>query len=224
MIARFDWQIGGTPSRAASGPTWSWSHRLLGLLLAGLTAVFFLWLLFHHLFAADFALLPALLGEMVRLMEAAGLVTLAALWAVWLWQGRGPGRRAAAPAPPALSLAELYALSPAEFEQYVAHLFRKKGYKVSQRGRSGDQGVDLELVGRGGKRAIVQCKRYQRAIGPDVVRELYGTLVHEGVAHAFLVTTAPISDAARSWARGKPMTLIDGNLLVEVAGALCEVE
>lgn len=217
MIARFDWQIGQRPARAAAQPGWGWSHRLVGFLLAGLTAVFLLWLLFHHLFADDFALLPALLAEIVRLLEAAGLVTLAALWGVWLWQGRRP---IAAPSNPALTLAELYALSPAEFEQYVARLFRQKGYKVSLRGRSGDQGVDLELVRPGGKRAIVQCKRYQRAIGPDVVRELYGTLVHERVAHAFLVTTAPISDAARDWARGKPITLIDGKLLVETAARL----
>lgn len=217
MIARFDWQIGGRPARTAAQAGWGWSQRTVGLLLGGLTAVFLLWLLFHHLYADDFALLPALLDEMVRLLEAAGLVTLAALWGVWLWQRQRP-----VPVPPAptLSLTELYALSPTEFEQHVAHLFRQKGYKVTQRGRSGDQGVDLELVRRGGKRAIVQCKRYQRAIGPDVVRELYGTLVHERVAHAFLVTTAPISDAARDWARGKPITLIDGKLLVETAERL----
>jgi hypothetical protein len=217
MIARFDWQIGRRPARAAAQPGWGWSQRMVGWLLGGLTAVFLLWLLFHHLYADEFALLPALVDEMVRLLEAAGLVTLAALWGVWFWQRQRP-----VPVPPAptLSLTELYALSPTEFEQHVAHLFRQKGYKVTQRGRSGDQGVDLELVRPGGKRAIVQCKRYQRAIGPDVVRELYGTLVHERVAHAFLVTTAPISDAARDWARGKPITLIDGKLLVETAERL----
>ena len=52
------------------------------------------------------------------------------------------------------------------------------------------------------------------------MRELYGTLIHEKVAHAFLVTTADISDAAREWARGKPMTLIDGKMLVQVVTAV----
>jgi restriction system protein len=74
----------------------------------------------------------------------------------------------------------------------------------------------------GGKRAIVQCKRYRRPVGPDVVRELYGTLIHERVAHAFLVTTADISNSARQWAAGKPMTLIDGALLVQISARLLD--
>jgi restriction system protein len=66
----------------------------------------------------------------------------------------------------------------------------------------------------------VQCKRYRNAIGPDIVRELFGTMIHERVHHAFLVTTASISDSAREWAAHKPMTLIDGPTLVQIAAAL----
>ena len=122
------------------------------------------------------------------------------------------------------TLEELYALDPLEFEQYVARLFRQKGYTVTHRGRSGDKGVDLELKKVGGKRAIVQCKRYRRPVGPEVVRELFGTLVHERVSHAFLVTTADISQSARTWAQDKPMTLIDGSLLAQVSDKLMDAE
>jgi hypothetical protein len=45
-------------------------------------------------------------------------------------------------------------------------------------------------------------------------------MIHERVHHAFLVTTADISDAARQWAKHKPMTLIDGATLVSIASAL----
>jgi restriction system protein len=96
----------------------------------------------------------------------------------------------------------------------------KKGTKCHCAVGSGDLGVDLVITSTGGKRAIAQCKRYRSTIGPDIVRELYGTLMHEGVSHAFLVTTAEISDAAREWARGKPMTLIDGPTLVQIATSL----
>ncbi len=122
------------------------------------------------------------------------------------------------------TLDELYDLSPQEFEQYVARLFRKKGYTVTHRGRSGDKGVDLELERTGGKRAIVQCKRYRRPVGPEVVRELFGTLVHERVSHAFLVTTANISKSAREWTQDKPMTLIDGSLLIQVSENMMQKE
>ena len=101
------------------------------------------------------------------------------------------------------ALDELQDLSPKEFEHYVAGLFRRKGYRAVVRGRAGDHGVDLELRAPTGKRAIVQCKRYQNTVGEDVVRELFGTLIHE-----------------RDWAQGKPITLIDGRTLVRIAASL----
>jgi hypothetical protein len=215
MIARFDWQtrFSATPQKAQRPSRMS--YRVGGVLLGGLTAVYLFWLLFHLLSANAFAALPAIWREMLRLLEMAGGITLAALWGVWLWQRpRPPVLKFAAPV---LSRDELYTLDPTEFEQYVANLFRQKGYNVHLRGRSGDKGVDLEVKQPGGKRAIVQCKRYRRPVGPEVVRELFGTLIHERVAHAFLVTTADISPSAREWAQGKPITLIDGNLLVSLS-------
>jgi restriction endonuclease Mrr len=47
-------------------------------------------------------------------------------------------------------------------------------------------------------------------------------MMHEGVAHAFLVTTADISEASRQWAAGKPITLIDGQALAQIVAALDE--
>ncbi len=221
MIARFDWQIGrrsGRQSRVLSG---HWSARRVGVWLGSLTAVFLSWMLFHYALVPHwFANWPPVLADTLRLLEAAGIVTVVLLWVVWGWQYVQEERPFAPPAPGPLPITALYALSPGEFEQYVASLFAQKGYKVKLRGRSGDHGVDLELSQPSGKRAIVQCKRYQRTIGPDIVRELYGTLIHERVAHAFLVTTADISESAREWAQGKPITLIDGELLVQVAAVL----
>jgi restriction system protein len=122
---------------------------------------------------------------------------------------------------PAAGRSGLYDLSPRQFERYVAAIFRRKGYQVRLTGGSGDHGVDLELHDlRSSRRAIVQCKRYQNTVGEELVRELYGTLLHELAYHAFLVTTADISDAAREWAQGKPITLIDGAALVEIDAAL----
>jgi restriction system protein len=155
---------------------------------------------------------PAAVAEFVTLLELATGFTLVVIWtAVW-WRQRQQTSYALLQ----LDREELHALDPREFERYVARLFRRKGYRVKLRGRSGDQGVDLEVVQRSGKRAVVQCKRYQRTISPDIVRDLYGTLLHEKVAHAFLVTTADISAASRQWAAGKPITLIDGETLVRI--------
>ena len=189
------------------------------LIIAGLTVLFVLWLAYHSVIQpAWLASLPPAMTELVGLLEAAGAFTLGFLWFALWWQRK---QRQDVPLP-AKDLVDLLALSPAEFEQYVGQLFRQKGYRVKLRGSKGDLGVDLELTKPGGKRAVVQCKRYHNTIDPKVVRELYGTLVHERVSHAFLVTTADISDAARKWARYKPITLIDGETLAQIAAALGE--
>lgn len=190
-----------------------------GLITIGvLTAAFLSWLMLRWILRPDWLeQLPAIVLELVALGETAGAFTLAFLWAGLGWRYWRHFPEEDSPTFAAVTLDELQSLSPRAFERYVADLFRKKGYRVIVRGGSGDLGVDLELTGVRGRRAIVQCKRYQNTIGAEIVRELYGTLIHEGVHWAFLVTTAEISDAARDWASGKPITLIDGEMLVDVA-------
>ena len=193
-----------------------------GLVIIGVLTLWLLaWLLFRWLFQPQwFSRLPGIAAEIVALVETAGAFTLAFLWAglgLRYWRQFQTARPRT---PPVLTLEKMQALSPKAFERYVAGLFRQKGYRVVVRGSSGDLGVDLELTGPEGRKAIVQCKRYQNTIGAEIIRELYGTLIHERVVWAFLVTTADVSDAAREWAAGKPITLIDGTTLMEIAQKL----
>lgn len=193
------------------------------LLAAVLTLLTLFWLFYRAVVQpAWIGRLPDPAYELLRLVETANAITLALLWAVLGW--RRWQRQRSTPLPPVVSVNDLYALSPGAFERYVGGLFRRKGYKVKLRGRSGDLGVDLEITRRDGRRAIVQCKRYRHTVGAEIVRELFGTLIHERVSHGFLVTTADISDAAREWAANKPLTLIDGDLLVQIATALAAEE
>jgi restriction system protein len=216
MVVRTEWRFGQQSPQFKTQPRPAvalHSRWIIGLL----TAVYFFWLLIRAVSQpAWLTQLPGVAAEFVRLVEVGWLATLIVLWGLVWWQGRQESVRPLLP----LTLDQLYNLQPAEFEQYVAQLFRQKKFKVTVRGRSGDLGVDLVIIRPGGKRAIVQCKRYRNTIGPEIVRELYGTLIHEGVSHAFLITTADISDSARTWAQGKPMTLIDGPTLVAIACSL----
>ena len=188
------------------------------LILSTLTLLFLFWLVFTWLNPPTWlATLPSLLFEFLQLIEMATAITLLLLWAGLLWrnyQHRTGARKQH------LDIDEIYGLSPGDFEHYVADLFRQKGYRVIVRGGSGDHGVDLELFGENNRRAVVQCKRYRDTVGEKVVRDLYGTLLHERASHAFLVTTADVSDAARKWAKGKPITIIDGSTLVDIASVL----
>ncbi|MDX1413709.1 MAG: restriction endonuclease [Candidatus Promineifilaceae bacterium] len=187
---------------------WAWLGFAFALLL--------LWLTYHYLVRPSWLnLLPRFFSEFLYLIELASITTLATVATVYRWRQRRKGQSLTT-----VTVEMLYNLSPADFEKYVGELFRKKGYRVKMRGQKGDRGVDLILSQANGRMAVVQCKRYRHTIGPDIVRELFGTMIHERVHHAFLVTTADISDAAREWAKFKPMTLIDGPTLVEIAAAL----
>lgn len=187
-------------------------------ILSALTGLFVLWVLWRYGMAADpFGRAPRGLVELLGLLTGAGLLTLIALWTLVVWQRQK--LRYETPRT-AMTVEQLYALSPRDFEHFVAGLFERRGYFVEVRGRSGDLGVDLVLTQASGRLAIVQCKRYRHAIGPEVVRELFGTMVHERAYHGFLVTTAEISSSARAWAADKPITLVDGQALSRLSGSV----
>ena len=116
------------------------------------------------------------------------------------------------------TLERLLALSPGEFEEWTGVLFERHGYRVRNTPDTADHGIDLMVTSPRGERAVVQCKRYRGTVGEPVVRDLYGTMLHVEADLGFLVTTGSISRAARTWARGKPLELIDGQRLVRLTG------
>lgn len=147
---------------------------------------------------------------------------LAAGWLVIGWQART--RRAPASARPgeisppvSVTLAELQALSPGEFEAWVQRLFKSRGFYAENTPDSADHGIDLRLIAPDGERSVVQCKRYGGVVGEPAIRDLYGVMRAGQHARGYLVTTGRFSVAARRWARGKPLELIDGQRLVRLA-------
>lgn len=116
----------------------------------------------------------------------------------------------------ARTLAQLLQLTPSEFEEWTGELFRRHGYRVVNTPDTADHGIDL-LVYRDGKRGVVQCKRYRGTVGEPIVRDLFGVIMHDGADRGYLVTTGRISHQARRWARGRPLELIDGERLVQLA-------
>ena len=88
------------------------------------------------------------------------------------------------------SIERIRALSWQEFEHLVAEAYRRKGYRVAERGGAGaDGGIDIELRASG-KTLVVQCKRWKnRTIGVELVRELLGAMTGEQAHGAIFVTT-----------------------------------
>jgi restriction system protein len=115
------------------------------------------------------------------------------------------------------TLAEMLALEPVEFEGWVAILFQLIGYTVKNTQAVADHGIDLQVSNEHVRYGLVQCKRYRGTVGEPLVRDLYGTLIHENADYAWLVTTGGVSKQAREWVNAKPLELWDGQKLVEMA-------
>lgn len=146
------------------------------------------------------------------------IVVGVALVIAWRSLLRSWARRLRASPWPALSADALYKLTPSQFEEYVAkRLFARHGYTVENTPDSRDGGVDIVVVDGNGRRAVVQCKRYQGTVGASAVRDLYGTMIHNDADMAYLVATGKISAEAQAWAAGKPLVLIDGTRLARLA-------
>lgn len=108
-----------------------------------------------------------------------------------------------------------------DFEHLVRELFERefasRGGEVKVTQSSSDGGVDAVAFDpdpiTGGK-IVIQAKRYTRTVGVAAVRDLYGTMQHEGASRGLLITTADYGPDAHKFAAGKPITLLTGaNLL-----------
>lgn len=127
------------------------------------------------------------------------------LRAIWRRYRRGQWARAQR------DLSALRAMTPGEFETFTAAAFEARGWRVEIVGREGhaDGGLDL-LLFKGGRRVVVQCKRYAAKVGAPTVRETVGVMVHHRAQGAFVVALSGFTRAAEQWARGKQIRLIDG--------------
>jgi len=119
-------------------------------------------------------------------------------------------------------LDQLQNLSGSEFESLVAKIFRKMGYKVMITPKTGDEGIDIDTIDPQGEKVVIQCKRWQGTVSSKVVREFYGSLMHAKAEKGFLVTTGTFSTAAIAFAKGKPISLIDGKDFIDTMATLEE--
>ena len=117
----------------------------------------------------------------------------------------------------------LAAMDWEDFEHLIRELFEKEfrtsGGEVKVTRASSDGGVDAVAFDpdpiRGGK-IVIQAKRYTNTVGLSAVRDLYGTVMNEGATKGILVTTADYGPDAYEFARGKPLTLLNGSNLLHL--------
>ncbi|TLU87849.1 MAG: restriction endonuclease [Chlorobium sp.] len=117
----------------------------------------------------------------------------------------------------------LAAMDWQDFENLIREIFEKEfvssGGEVKITQASRDGGVDAIAFDpdpiRGGK-IVIQAKRYTNVVGVSAVRDLYGTTLNEGATKGILVTTADYGPDAYEFAKGKPLTLLNGSNLLHL--------
>ena len=123
------------------------------------------------------------------------------------WQRRSIQRKADS----ASSAIDLLDLSPTEFENMVVELYSAMGHRASRTGQAGDHGIDVVVNAKNGEKWVVQCKRWRGSVGEPVIRDFFGAMHHEKADRGAIITTGTFTEQAKTWARGKPITLLEGH-------------
>jgi len=102
------------------------------------------------------------------------------------------------------------------FEQYLATMFRRLGYRVEVVGSArGDYGGDL-VIRTNGIRTIVQAKRYRgKKVGIKAVQEAHTARAMYDCAEAMVVTNSVFSQQAQKTARKTDVRLWDRDELIK---------
>jgi restriction system protein len=105
-------------------------------------------------------------------------------------------------------VAELDRLGGAEFETFLAGLFRAQGYAAEHTPTTGDYGADL-ILSKDGQRIAVQAKRYVGSVGVAAVQEALSGQAYYQCDTAWLVTTGTFTANALELARKCGVEMID---------------
>ncbi len=111
----------------------------------------------------------------------------------------------------------LRGLTPNEFEDYIAELFNRLGYKAYSVGGPNDGGIDV-IAEKDGVKHYIQCKKYfkTREVSVGEVRDFYGALADKlANGKGYFITTSKFTLPAEQFADDKPIELVDGSRLLE---------
>ena len=115
---------------------------------------------------------------------------------------------------------DLMAITPYDFERLIKNLAEAMGLTSWRTQDANDEGIDAiayDESSLAGGMCVIQAKQYTRrkALPPDAVRALYGSMEQKHAATGWLVTTTRFGAGTTNFAAemGGRIKLIDGNML-----------
>lgn len=111
---------------------------------------------------------------------------------------------------------DLQKLTPTQFEEYIAELFKSLGYETKVTGGKGDGGIDV-IAEKDGLLHYIQCKKFINSKVPvGAVRDFYGAIADRiDGGKGYFITTNVFTLDAEKFAEDKPMELVDKFKLIE---------
>ena len=117
-------------------------------------------------------------------------------------------------------LQQLQAMPSQQFEQLIAQVVEKLGYKATAMHSTLDGGVEVEAVrpyGMPNQRALIVVRRYAGTLRVGAVQDLVDKrAAHPGTTDAMLITTGKIAQPARDLADSEGIGLLDGEQLAGI--------
>lgn len=98
------------------------------------------------------------------------------------------------------------------FEQYIASLFYRMGYKNKVTKGSHDFGADI-ILSNGRKKIVIQVKRYKYNVGIKAVQEVFAAQHYYKANGSYVVTNSKFTKSAIILANKIGVNLIDRNEL-----------
>jgi HJR/Mrr/RecB family endonuclease len=112
-------------------------------------------------------------------------------------------------------LGQVDQMTGVDFEEFLADLFRKKGYTVEMTPRTNDYGADL-IISKYGKKTIVQAKRYASKLNNSPIQEAYAAIKHYQADDAMVITNNYFTANAQNLAQSNQVKLYDRDGLIKL--------
>jgi len=107
------------------------------------------------------------------------------------------------------------------YEEVCMEYLRIKNCQANVTYAGADGGIDIKISDNNDVVfAAVQCKAWEKPIGVNLIRELYGVMAADRIKTGIFLTTSEFTNDALAFAKGKNLLLIDCDELIRLINGL----
>lgn len=106
-------------------------------------------------------------------------------------------------------------MSGVEFENFIASMFEKIGFKVEVTPKTADYGADIIVITPNASRIAIQCKRFKSKVNLKAVQEVVASLSHYQCDYGVVITNNDFLNSAKKLAANNEVELWDKDCLIK---------